>query len=125
MCIDKEEIHAELAKCEERIMRTLRKELESMREATQESIIDRNSVHMLLERMKEDNTRTHTLAEQILAQTTRTNGRVTTLEGWKDVHMKDTEHMAQAILDFKNTVQRVTWIIVTAVAASVLALVLT
>ena len=124
MCIDKEEIHAELAKCEERIMRTIRKELESMREATQESIIDRNSVHMLLERMKEDNTRTHTLAEQILTQTTRTNGRVTSIEEWRAVHIKETEHMKEAVATLGNYLRTLNWIVIMAVVGAVLTLVL-
>jgi hypothetical protein len=123
MC-SKEEVHEELRKCEARIMEHLHKELESLRTTTQESVIDRNSVHMLLERMKEDNTRTHTLAEQILAQTTKTNGRVTNMEEWRAVHIKETEHMKEAVATLGNYLRTLNWIVIVGVVGAVLTLVL-
>ena len=105
-------------------MEHLHKELESLRTTTQESVIDRNSVHMLLERMKEDNTRTHTLAEQILAQTTKTNGRVTNMEEWRAVHIKETEHMKEAVATLGNYLRTLNWIVIVGVVGAVLTLVL-
>lgn len=123
MC-SKEEVREELKKCEERIMALVHEEIRVLREQAQVAIIDRNSVHMLLEQMKKDNETTHTLAREILAQATKTNGRVNGLETWRATHSVESDHLASAVASIKTGVWSVVTVVLLAVIGAVLSLVL-
>ena len=123
MC-SREEMTAELKKCEDRIMALVHEEIRTLREQAQTAIIDRNSVHMLLEQMQKDNKITHALAEKILEQTTKTNGRVTDLEKWQAVHMEATKSLMENTSWSSDTIKRVAGFIVFGVIGAVLALVI-
>jgi hypothetical protein len=62
--------------------------------------------------------------EKILEQTTKTNGRVTSLETWKAVHTSETGTMQTSISDVKTTLSRLNWLLITAVFMAVLNLIL-
>ena len=124
MC-SKEELHQELKKCEERIMLQVHEEVRTLRDNAGEAAIDRNSVHMLLEQMQKDNRVTHKLAEEILAQTKVTNGRVTKLESWREVHEVETKHLTEAVVLFQTYLSRLNWIVIVAVIGAILSLIFT
>ena len=115
MC-DKEEIQEELRKCEQRIMFQVHKELEGLQTKAQDAIIDRNSVHQLLDQINKN-------LDRILAQTTLTNGRVNGLEKWKDVHAIETAHLEKAVEVFQSYLSRLNWIVIVAVAGAILSLI--
>ena len=125
MSMCKEELHQELKKCEERIMLQVHEEIKSLRTSANEAVIDRNSVHMLLEQMQKDNRVTHKLAEEILAQTKATNGRVNKLESWRDVHGVETQHLTDAVTLFQSYLSRLNWIVIVAVCGAILSLIFT
>ena len=122
MCT-KEELHQELKKCEERIMLRVHEEIKSLRTSANDAIIDRNSVHMLLEQMQKDNRMTHKLAEEILIQTKATNGRVNKLESWREVHGVETQNLTNAVALFQSYLSRLNWIVIVAVCGAILSLI--
>ena len=124
MC-SKDDLHQELKKCEERIMLQVHEEVRTLRDNAGEAAIDRNSVHMLLEQMQKDNRVTHKLAEEILAQTKATNGRVTKLESWREVHEVETKHLTEAVVLFQTYLSRLNWIVIVAVIGAILSLIFT
>lgn len=119
-----EELQDELKKCEERIMNNVHAEIKTLRTQANDAILDRNSVHMLLEQMQKDNRITHKLAEEILTQTKATNGRVTKLESWREVHNVETEHLTKAIDLFQSYLSRLNWIVILAVSGALLSLII-
>lgn len=122
MC-SREEVQDELKKCEDRIMALVHEEIRVLREQAQTAIIDRNSVHMLLEQMRKDNKINQTLSEKILDQTTRTNGRVTHVESWQTSHDVTTAHMKESIQAMQTYFSRLNWALILAVLGALLALV--
>jgi len=62
--------------------------------------------------------------EKILEQTTKTNGRVTTLETWKAVHTSESSTVQKSIDDVKETLKRLNWLLIIAVVGALLNLVI-
>ena len=106
-------------------MALVHEEVRTLRDNAGEAAIDRNSVHMLLEQMQKDNRVTHKLAEEILAQTKATNGRVTKLESWREVHEVETKHLTEAVVLFQSYLSRLNWIVIVAVTGAILSLIFT
>ena len=109
-------VHEELAKCEEKVESWVRKEIDGLNSKAQDAIIDRNSVHQILEHINKN-------LDKILIQTTATNGRVSGLEKWKDVHTIETLHLEKAVDVFQTYLSRLNWIVILAVAGAVLSLI--
>jgi adenylosuccinate lyase len=109
-------VHEELAKCEEKFTHWVHEELKLLQAKAQDAIIDRNSVHQLLEQMNKN-------LDRILEQTTKTNGRVSGLEKWKDVHAIETAHLEKAVDVFQTYLSRLNWIVIVAVTGAILSLI--
>jgi chromosome segregation ATPase len=109
-------VHEELAKCEEKVESWVRKEIAGLNIKANDAIIDRNSVHQMLEQINKN-------LDRILEQTTKTNGRVGSLEKWKDVHAVETAHLEKAVDVFQTYLSRLNWIVIVAVAGAVLSLI--
>jgi CHASE3 domain sensor protein len=73
---------------------------------------------------KEDQRETKDMIAKILAQTTKTNGRVTSLETWKEVHQTENGTLTKKLDDVCTTLQRLNWLLITGVVVALLNLVL-
>ena len=111
-------VHEELAKCEEKFTHWVHEELKSLQTKAQDAIIDRNSVHQLLEQINKN-------LDRILEQTTKTNGRVNGLEKWKDVHSVESNHLEKVVTGLNTTNSRLAWAVVLAVLGAGLTFLLT
>jgi len=67
---------------------------------------------------------TKAMIEKILAQTTKTNGRVTALETWKAVHQSENTSLTNKLDNVCTTLQRLNWLLISGVVVAVLNLVL-
>jgi hypothetical protein len=109
-------VHEELAKCEEKFTQWVHEELKLLQDKAQDAIIDRNSVHQLLEQINKN-------LDLVLEQTPKTNGRVNGLEKWKEVHAIETNHIEKSIGVFQSYLSRLNWIVIVAVLGAVLSLI--
>jgi CHASE3 domain sensor protein len=115
MC-SKEEVMDVVRKSEERIMKEVRAELALLQHKAQETIIDRNSVHDQLARLLD-------ITSSNLEQAKKTNGRVNSIEMREAVHNMEKEALATSIKEIQSVINRLNWLIITAVMVALLSLV--
>lgn len=61
---------------------------------------------------------------RILEQTTKTNGRVTTLETWRATHSVEQGYLTQKLDKVCDTLSRLNWLVLSAVVVGLLGLIL-
>jgi septal ring factor EnvC (AmiA/AmiB activator) len=97
-------------------MGEMKDDFKELKKKADESIIDRNKIHSLLESSKE-------VQEKILEQTIRTNGRVTGLETWKAAHEVENKNLTENLDDVRKILARINWMVITAVVVGLLSIV--
>lgn len=95
------------------LMGDVKDKLEVLERKADETILDRNSIHMVLDSMQKTGIAT-------LEQATKTNGRVSALETWKAVHISESTNVTQKLDSVCSTLQRLNWLLITGVVVAVL-----
>ena len=91
--------------------------LKTIDDKQDQSILDRNSIHALLDELKR-------IQCETLEQTKKTNGRVTSLETWKEVHISENTSLIKTLENVTSTLSKLNWIVITGVVTALLGVVM-
>ena len=73
---------------------------------------------------QEERKETKAMIEKILEQTANVDGRVTTLETWREVHQFQNSTLTKKLEDVCTTLQRLNWLLITGVVVALLNLII-
>lgn len=112
-----EKSHGAIASTISNFMSEVNEKLDELSKKADDTILDRNSIHNML-------TNLQTTSSSTLEQATKTNGRVNSLETWKQVHTSESTGISQSLGEVRSVLTRLNWLLITGAVVALLNLIL-